>query len=302
MKRFILGLFTLFLPLACIAADKEWFTETLFDTWQQTLKIDKIIYQSKTDYQDLLIFENPQFGRVLSLDGNVQLTEADEWVYHEMMVHVPLFAHGNVKKVLVIGGGDGGVVRELVKHSTIDKIVLVEIDRSVIELSEKYLPSLSSGAFRDERLQIVIQDGAEFVKTTDQSFDVVICDSPDPIGPGAALFTEDFFRNCKRVLNPKGIFINQNGVPFMQNEEVVNSYKIRSKLFKDSGFYVAPVPTYIGGFMTLGWATDELSYRLLDEQVIQKRFQAFKEEMHYYTPSIHKASFALPRYIEKMLK
>lgn len=302
MKKILLMALTAYLPLAASLPEEKWFTETLFDNWRQVIKIDKILYQKKTDYQDLMILENSLLGRVLTLDGIVQLTEADEYVYHEMMTHVPILAHGNVKDVLIIGGGDGGIVREVSRHKNVKRIVLVEIDQAVIELSKQYLPSLSSGAFNDPRLKIVIQDGAEFVANTDQKFDLVICDSTDPIGPGEALFTKEFFTDCKRVLREGGIFVNQNGVPFMQAGELTGTYKARLDVFKDAGFYVAPVPTYVGGFMTFGWATDNLSYRRLSVEEIQKRLKAIDGDMRYYTPAIHKASFALPRFIEKMLK
>lgn len=300
MKKLLLTVFTASLPFTGVMAE-SWFTETLFDNWRQTMKVDKVLYQKKTDYQDLMIFENELLGRVLTLDGAVQLTEADEYVYHEMLTHVPVLAHGNVKDVLIIGGGDGGMLREIVRHKDIKKITLVEIDRFVIDLAKEYLPSLSKGAYNDPRVEVVIKDGAEFVKMTDRKFDLVICDSTDPIGPGEALFSAEFFANCKRVLKDKGIFVLQNGVPFMQNEEMVGSYEKRAKLFKDASFYIAPVPTYVGGFMTFGWSTDELSYRQISVDELKSRFQKLGIETRYYTPEIHKASFALPRFIEKQL-
>ncbi len=300
MRKLLFAFMAASLPFTALLAD-SWFTETLFDNWRQTIKVDKVLYQKKTDYQDLMIFENQLLGRVLTLDGVVQLTEADEYVYHEMLAHVPVLAHGNVKEVLIIGGGDGGMLRELVRHKDIQRITLVEIDRFVIELAKEYLPSLSKGAYNDPRLEIVIQDGAEFVKTTDKKFDLVICDSTDPIGPGAALFTEEFFANCKKVLKEKGIFVTQNGVPFVQNDELVQSYERRVGLFKDTGFFVAPVPTYVGGFMTFGWSTDEFSYRQIDIEELARRFEKAALETRYYTPAVHKASFALPRFIEHKL-
>ncbi len=300
MKKVGFAVLSVFLPFVNMMAE-SWFTETLFDNWRQTIKVDRVLYQKKTDYQDLMIFENKLLGRVLSLDGVVQLTEADEYVYHEMLVHVPVLAHGNVKDVLIIGGGDGGILREITRHAGIERITLAEIDRSVIELSQEYLPSLSKGAYNDPRVDIVIGDGAEFVKNTERTFDLVICDSTDPIGPGEALFTAEFFANCRRVLKEKGIFVNQNGVPFMQKDELTGSFEKRAAVFKEATYFVAPVPTYVGGFMTFGWATDELSYRQINVEELKERFQKLGLEMRYYTPEIHKASFALPRFIEKQL-
>ena len=218
-----------------------------------------------------------------------------------MLVHVPILTHGHVRNVLIIGGGDGGILREVVRHKNVERIVLVEIDGSVVEFSKKFLPNLSKGAFDDPRLKIVIQDGAEFVKTTDCKFDVIICDSTDPIGPGQVLFTKEFYGDCKALLSKEGIFVNQNGVPFMQKGEITDTYSRRLAFFKDTGFYIASVPTYVGGFMAFGWATDSVEYRQLSIEEITRRLSFVDGEMRYYTPAIHKASFALPRFVEKLL-
>src|SRR5262249_30743142 len=159
----------------------------LYDSWGQSLSISEEIVRHTSDQQDLRLFQNPMFGRVLTLDGVVQLTEADEAIYHEMMVHVPLLSHDNPKSVLVIGGGDGGSLREVVKHTQLERIVLVDIDKSVIEFSQQYLPKLSNNAFEDPRITIEIADGAKFVAECKDTFDVIICDSTDPIGPGKVL-------------------------------------------------------------------------------------------------------------------
>jgi spermidine synthase len=275
----------------------EWAEETLYPFWEQRLSIDTKIVEEKTDQQHLLIFENSNFGRVLVLDGVVQTTEADEFVYHEMLAHVPLLAHENPKRVLIIGGGDGGMLREVLRHTTVEKVTLVEIDGSVVERSKKYLPSLSKRAFEDPRLELLIEDGVVYVENTNEKYDVVICDSTDPIGPAAVLFTESFYGLCKRVLNEKGIFVNQNGVPFLQKDEFVSTLKSRSKHFKDVGFYVAPVPTYVGGFMAFGWASDCEEYRGLTEEALRQRLTRVTGSMKYYNPGIHKASFCLPQFM-----
>jgi Spermidine synthase len=175
------------------------YTETLYSHWGQWLENTQTILEEKTESQDLIIFENPQFGRVFALDGAIQLTTNDEPVYHEMMVHVPLFTHDNPTSVLIIGGGDGGILRETVRHEELKRIVLVEIDASVIELSKKNLPSVSKGAFNDPRVEIIIGDGAEYVKNGTEKFDVILCDSTDPEGPAEVLFTSDFYKNCKNA-------------------------------------------------------------------------------------------------------
>jgi spermidine synthase len=291
------------LPAFSMASANEtherWYTETLYPEWHQVVRMDRVIELEKTELQDLAIFENDRFGRVLALDGVIQTTQADEFVYHEMLTHVPLIAHGNPEQVLIIGGGDGGILREVVRHKTVKRIVMVEIDHSVIDLSQQYLPTLSNGAFEDPRFKLVIADGAEYVKNTTERFDVIICDSTDPVGPGEVLFTQEFYGNCKRILNEKGIFVNQNGVPFLQATEVRDTYQRRKPFFKDTSFYVAPVPTYVGGFMALGYATDELSYREISLEELNRRLQQIEGELNYYNPEIHRAAFALPNFVKK---
>jgi spermidine synthase len=209
-----------------------------------------------------------------------------------------LIAHGSAENVLIIGGGDGGILREVVRHKNVKKVVMVEIDRAVVDLSKQYLPTLSNGAFDDPRLELVIADGAEFVKNTKERFDVIICDSTDPIGPGEVLFTQEFYGNCKQILKEKGIFVNQNGVPFLQTTEVKDTYQRRKNFFKDTGFYVASIPTYLGGFMALGYATDEKSYRKLSLKELRRRLEQIEGELKYYNPEIHRASFALPNFVK----
>ena len=279
-----------------------WVTETLYPEWRQQLRVDETILEEKTSEQDLVIFHNDRFGHVLTLDGVIQITEADEYTYQEMMTHVPLLAHGNVKKVLIIGGGDGGILREVLRHKNVQRVILVEIDGTVIERTKKYLPMIPQGSFDDPRAQVIIQDGIEFVKNTDQKFDVIICDSTDPTGPGKVLFTSDFYSYCKKALLPGGIFVNQNGVPFLQSDEFTQTYNNRAPHFKDTGFYLVAVPTYVGGFMALGYATDCLDYRNVTEEELAKRTANVQGNFTYYNPQIHKASFALPQFMHDAIK
>ncbi|MBS0627275.1 MAG: polyamine aminopropyltransferase, partial [Verrucomicrobia bacterium] len=230
----------------------ESYEESLYPHWRQVFEIKEKIYEEKTKEQHLLIFENEQFGKVLALDGIIQVTEKDEFVYHEMMTHVPLLAQGFVKKVLIIGGGDGGILREVLRHKSVEKAVLVEIDENVVVFSKNHLPMISQGAFNDPRVEVVIQDGCLFVKNSLEKFDVIICDSTDPVGPGAVLFTSEFYGDCHALLNEGGIFINQNGVPFLQIQELAETYKSRKTHFSEVGFYLGVVPTYVGGFMAFG--------------------------------------------------
>jgi spermidine synthase len=280
----------------------DWFTETLHPWLNQGLRMDRVLYRETTEHQDLIIFENEKFGRVLTLDGVVQTTEGDEFVYHEMLTHVPLTAHGNARRVLIIGGGDGGMAREVLKHPEVEHLTMVEIDRAVVDMSAEHLPSLSAGAFDDARFELVITDGAAYVAETDDRFDVIIVDSTDPIGPGEVLFTAEFYANCKRCLTEGGIVVTQIGVPFVQGTEVTNSWKRLGQSFADVWFFVAPVPTYQGGFMAFGWATDDAAKRKTDLAVLEERFAASNVATCYYTPAVHQGSFALPRFILDLLK
>jgi spermidine synthase len=279
----------------------DWLRETLFPDIGQSFRVEKILYRDKTALQDLVIFENPVMGRMLALDGVIQTTERDEFVYHEMLMHVPILAHGAARRVLIVGGGDGGCLREAMKHRKIEQAVLVEIDPGVIALSRQWLPSLSEGAFDDPRARIVIADGARFVKETAERFDVVIIDSTDPHGPGAVLFTAEFYGDCKSCLNPGGILATQSGVPFLQPGELRDSRVRLARHFRDAGCYLAAVPSYYGGVMALGWATDDSALRDLPLETLAERFGASGIATRYYNPEIHRAAFALPNFVRALL-
>ena len=273
------------------------FTETLYDAYGQEFRVDEILHEVKTGHQHLLIFRNAAFGRVLTLDGIVQTTEKDEFIYHEMMTHVPLLAHGRVRDVLIVGGGDGGMLREACRHSAVERITQVEIDQEVIDMCRTYLPGHSQGAFDDPRVRMVIGDGRDFVRTTEQRFDVIISDSTDPIGPGETLFTESFYSACKGRLNPGGILVAQNGVPFHQMDEVKQTAERLRAVFDDWHFYIAAVPSYVGGAMTFAWATDDPNPRQTDLTELRSRFARAALATRYYNPEIHFAAFALPAYV-----
>ena len=276
-------------------------SERLYDGYAQSFTVSELLFEVKTEHQHLEIFETPFLGRVMLLDGVVQTTEKDEFIYHESMVHVPLFAHPAPKRVLIIGGGDGGILREVLRHKNVEHVTQVEIDGSVIDMCKEYFPRHSNGAFDDPRATIVIADGKEFVANCQDKYDVIISDSTDPIGPGEVLFTSDFYADEKTCLNEGGIMVAQNGVPFMQGQEITNTFQRLSKLYADNSFYVAPVPTYTGGFMTLAWATDDASLRKQSVEQIQARYDAAGFATRYYNPEIHVAAFALPNYVKALM-
>jgi len=235
------------------------------------------------------------------IDDIVQTTEADEFVYHESMTHIPILAHGKVEKVLVIGGGDGGMIEEVLKHKSVKKVTMVEIDRAVVDIAEQFLPTIHKGAFTDARLELVIADGYEFVKDTAERFDVIIVDSCDPVGPAAILFSEEFYARCKRCLTPGGILATQSGTPFWQAEELTKTHQRLKNHFKDASCFVAAVPLYAGGFMAFGWATDNTDLRSTAQDLLEQRFKAANITTQYYTPAVHRGAFSLPPYVQKLL-
>ncbi len=278
------------------------YNETLYDAWGQSFAMDEILFEAHTEHQHLVIFKNAMWGRVMALDGIIQTTEGDEFIYHESLTHVPLFAHGNARKVLIIGGGDGGMLREVCKHQYVEDVVMVEIDEAVVEMSKTHLPNHNAGAFDDPRFRLEINDGAKFVQQTQETFDVIISDSTDPIGPGEVLFTQDFYGACKKALNPGGVLVTQNGVPFVQPEELTNTYQRQKAYFADHTFYNAAVPTYVGGVMAFAWACDDPALRQTDLDTLKQRFNASGITTRYYTPEVHQGAFALPGFMAALLK
>jgi len=279
----------------------RWIAETLHHKGGLTtsFRADKVFYEENTGQQELVIFDNPTFGRMMTLDGATQVTTGDEFIYHEMMTHVPVLAHGSVGSLLIIGGGDGGILREAARHRSIREITMVEIDPAVTVFSKEHLPMVSAGAFDDPRLDLIFEDGTKFVAETDKRFDVIIVDSTDPIGPGAVLFEEEFYRNARRCLTEGGVLVTQNGVPFLQPAELTSSIAKFNRLFADGSCYLATIPTYVGGPMAMGWASDNARLRKQDAATIAERFATAAFETRYYTPDVHVAAFALPRYVEK---
>ena len=277
-----------------------WMDETLYDAFRVRLKASRILFEDRTEHQHLVIFDNPLFGRCLMLDGVTQLTETDEFIYHEMMAHMPLLAQEHPEKVLIIGGGDGGVAREVLRHPSVRNVTLCELDQGVIDLSLKYFPDVSAGAFNDSRLKTVIGDGCRFVAETRETFDAILVDSTDPIGPGAVLFTPEFYADCRKCLGDTGILVTQNGVPFMQPDELRHSMQALKTLFGDATAFLATTPTYAGGPMAYGWATSTASYRQSPPEIIQERFTRAQLSTNYFTPALFNAAFALPAYVQKL--
>ena len=281
-------------------ADERWIAETLFDDlgFRMTFKVDRVLYEMQTEHQHLVLFEQPFFGKMLMLDGATQITKKDEFIYQEMMSHVPLFAHGNAREVLILGGGDCGIAEEVLKHKTVRRLTQVEIDPAVVEFAKEHFPEFTKPVFADKRFESVIDDGMKYVARTDRRFDAIIVDSTDPQGPGKVLFSQRFYAACKRCLNKGGVLVTQNGVPIFQPAELASSVAKFRKLFADGTCYVAAIPTYIGGHMAMGWATDDKKLRHIPATTIAARYRKSGSfSTKYWTPEVHAAAFALPRFI-----
>jgi spermidine synthase len=277
-----------------------WSVETLHADYRLCLREGRVLYDSQTALQRLRVFENDSFGRILTLDDAVQTTEGDEFIYHEMMAHTPILAHGAARRVLIVGGGDGGMAREVLRHASVEHVTVVEIDEGVVEFSKEYLPTLSQGAFDDPRLNLVIADGADFMREGGDLFDVIIIDSTDPIGPSEVLFTDTFYGYARRRLAEGGVLVTQNGVAYLQGEELTNTMRAFKALFADWTCYLATVPSYVGGPMAFGWGTDG-DARRTDLATLTARFSAAGLKTRYYTPEVHLAAFALPGYVARLL-
>ena len=281
-----------------------WVNETLYDAWGQRFRVKRELARVQSAFQDIMIFESETHGRVMMLDGVVQITEADEFSYQEMIAHVPLLAHGAAKNVLIIGAGDGGVLRRVLQHKGVERAVMVEIDGEVIRLSKEFLPGIAGDAWNDPRAQVLVADGIDYVrKAPDASFDVVIVDSTDPIGVGEVLFTDEFYANVARLLSDRGLVVNQCGVPIMQADELRDTSLRRGKVFADVWAYVAAVPTYVGGYMTLGWSAKDPAARHATVEQIRERAEkaGILGQTRYWTPEIQAAAFHLPPYIAEHL-
>ncbi|CAL4321246.1 polyamine aminopropyltransferase [Buchnera aphidicola] len=275
---------------------KIWYENLHYDIGQY-FSIDKILYQKKNKFHEIIIFQNSIMGRVMTIDGIVQTTEKDEFIYHEMLTHVPIFSHGSIKNVLIIGGGDGGILREICRHDSIDSITMIEIDQNVINLCKEYFPKHSNNGYNDSRLKLIIDNGLNFVKNSKEKFDLIISDSTDPVGCGKDLFLPEFYSYCKNCLHKNGIFVGQNGVFFLQKNNVRQTYNKLKKIFNDVSFYQATIPTYYGGVMMFSWATDDPYYRQINIKDLELRIKNTKLNFNYYNFKIHISSFYLPEYI-----
>jgi spermidine synthase len=287
-------------------AAKRWLPETLFDDlgFRMSYEVKRVIRETQTSHQHLVLFDHAFFGKMLMLDGATQVTSKDEFVYHEMMTHVPILAHGRAKEVLIVGGGECGIAEEVLKHKSVKRLTQVEIDAAVVEFAKQNFPEFTKPVLADARFDLVIDDGMKYVAKTDRRFDVIIVDSTDPQGPGKVLFSQKFYAGCRRCMAKGGVLVAQKGVPFFQSGELTAGIRKLRSLFADGYCYVAAIPTYVGGHMAMSWATDDVKLRHASVKTIAARYdRAGRFPTRYWTPEVHVAAFALPRFIaEKVAK
>ena len=282
--------------------DEPWIAERLYPGWGQRFRVRRELARVTSAFQEILVLDTVSHGVVLMLDGAVQITEGDEFVYQEMIAHVPLIAHGAAQDVLIVGAGDGGVLRRVLEHRGVRRATMVEIDGEVIRMAKEFLPRIAGNAWDDVRADVIVGDGVDYLlRAPDNSVDVVIVDSTDPIGVGAVLFTDEFYKNAARVLRAGGLIVSQCGVPFMQGDELRAISARQRAFFPYVSAYVAAVPTYVGGFMTLGVASKTGVSKDVELAERRAKESGIAGHTRYWSPAVHAAAFALPPYIAELL-
>lgn len=277
-----------------------WFSEQHTPHVKLSIRVNRQLFSGQSNFQRIDVFESKEFGRFLTLDGYMMLTEKDEFIYHEMITHVPLAVHPCVKKVLVIGAGDGGVIRELTRYTGIEQIDMVEIDPLVVEVCRKYLPQTSC-RLDDPRVSIFYEDGLKFIRSRENEYDLIIVDSTDPFGPGEGLFTKEFYGNCYKALKEDGIMVNQHESPFYADDAIAcqRAHKRIVESFPISRVYQAHIPTYPSGHWLFGFASKRY-HPVHDLNAVGWNLLGINTR--YYTPRVHAGAFALPAYVEELLR
>ncbi|MBQ3600476.1 MAG: polyamine aminopropyltransferase [Lachnospiraceae bacterium] len=277
-----------------------WFSEPHTKNVKLSIKVEKQIYCGQSRYQRIDIMETAEFGKVLVLDGYLMLTEKDEFIYHEMICHVPMAVNPNIKNVLVIGAGDGGTIRELTKYDTIENIDMVEIDEMVVEACRKFLPQTAE-KLDDHRLHIYYEDGLRFVRSREAEYDLIIVDSTDPFGPGEGLFTREFYGNCYKALNEEGILINQHESPFYKEDakSMQRAHRNIAASFPIREVYQFHLPTYPSGHWFFGFASKK--YHPIND-LKENTWNQLGLNTRYYNTKLHKGAFYIPNYVKELLE
>lgn len=260
---------------------------------------DKELFSDKSDFQKVDVFHSRAFGNILTLDGLMMVTERDEFFYHELIAHIPMITHPNPQNILVIGGGDGGTVRELLKHKSVEHIDMVEIDSMVIEASKKFFPSVAC-ELNNPKVSVLVQDAIDFIQEKENAYDVVLIDSTDPIGPGVGLFNENFYNNVKRALKKGGIVTPQTEGPFAQSDNMKKTYELLRKVFKHVAPYCSPMPTYPGGYWSWGFCSDDVEIPLDSSKIDTIRAQEISKTCKIYNKEYHSAVFCVPNFVKEL--
>lgn len=274
-----------------------WYSEDHTNNVKFSLKIKKQLFSSQSDFQKVDVLDTYEYGKLLTLDGLVMVTEKDEFVYHDMIVHTSMAVNPNIKNVLVIGGGDGGTARELMRYPSIQHVDMVEIDKMVVDVSREFFPTISC-ALDNEKVNVLYEDGVSFVKDKNDFYDLIIIDSTDPIGPGEGLFTTEFYNNCYNALTNEGILVNQNETPIYDEffEVGISSNRKLSKMFPIVEVYQASIPTYPGGYWLFNFASKK--YNPISD-LKEDQWTSLNLKTKYYNTSLHKGAFALPNYVKE---
>lgn len=272
-----------------------WYTEKQTESFGITAKITKTYVNEQTDFQQLDMIETKEFGTMLVLDGMVMTTVKDEFVYHEMVAHPILFTHPNPEHVLVVGGGDGGVIREVMKHPKVKKAVLVDIDGKVIEYSKKYLPTIAC-ELENSRVDVQVKDGFMHIHDHKNTYDVIMVDSTEPVGPAASLFTRGFYQGIYEALKEDGIFVAQTDNPWFKAELIQTVNRDVKEVFPIVRVYTANIPTYPSGLWTFTMGSKKYDPIKVDEHAIPEL------DTKYYSPRLHKSAFVLPKFVEDLVK
>ncbi len=277
-----------------------WFSEIHTPDVKFTIRVDKQLYSGQSEYQRIDVFESKELGRFLTMDGNILFSEADAFIYNEMVTHVPMAVHPNVKRVLIIGGGDGGVATEYIRYPEIERIDVVEIDKLFVEVCEQFFPEMTEG-FRDPRVHIYHQDGLKFLRRCFDEYDVIVNDSVDPLGYAEGLFTKEFYGACYKALKEDGLMVYQHGSPFYDEDESAFRAMHRKvyRSFPISRVYQANIPTCPAGYWAFGFASKKY-HPLRDFD--GERWKARGLATDYYTKNLHMGAFVLPKYVEDMLE
>ncbi len=272
------------------------FEEDFFSMMRIGVDCNSKLYDKKSAIQNISVYDTKKFGKMLVLDGDIMLSEYDEFVYHEMIAHMPLNTHPNPKRVLIIGGGDGGTIREVLKHPSVEEIILCEIDSEVVSVSKEFFPTLSTG-FNDKKVKTVFEDGFKFLSNYDNYFDLIITDSSEPIGPAVELFKENYFKLIKKALKKDGIMVSQSETPWLRGEIIKDMTRDIAKVFSKVETYTAFILLYPSGFWTFTFASDVHSLHNFNYE----KSREIEKTCKYYNSEIHKASLALPNFLKNIV-